>query len=202
MYKYIKSILDKILALLLLIIFFPLFIIISFLIFFQTRGSIFFIQPRIGKGNKIFNIIKFKTMNDKTDENGVLLEDNQRLSKIGLFVRNHSLDELPQLFNILKGDMSFIGPRPLLVEYLPLYSKEHLRRHNVVSGITGLAQINGRNAISWNERFRYDIQYVDNISFILDVSIFFKTILKVIKKEGIASNTSVTMEKFKGYENE
>jgi lipopolysaccharide/colanic/teichoic acid biosynthesis glycosyltransferase len=202
MYKYVKSFLDKIIAFILLILISPIFMIVALLIFIQTRQNVFFIQKRVGKDNKIFKIIKFKTMNDLKDKNGNLLDDEQRLHNIGRFIRNHSLDELPQLINIIKGDMSFIGPRPLLIEYLPLYSKIHIKRHDVLSGITGLAQINGRNSISWSKRFDLDIKYVENISFLLDIQILFNTIIKVIKKEGISSQTSVTMEKFKGYDNE
>jgi len=158
----------------------------------------FFFQERPGKGEKIFRVIKFKTMNDKCDALGNLLPDNQRLTRIGRLVRKLSLDEIPQLINVLKGDMSLVGPRPLLIEYLSLYNKFQKRRHEVKPGITGWAQVNGRNAISWDNKFKYDVWYVDNISFILDLKIFLMTIKKVFKREGINSQNSVTMEKFLG----
>lgn len=197
-YIYIKAVLDKILALIALILVLPILIIASVLIYIKMKRPIFFIQPRVGKNEKIFKIIKFRTMSEQKDKNGELLSDEQRLGKLGSLLRAYSIDELPQLINILKGDMSFIGPRPLLVEYLPLYSSKQKKRHNVLSGITGLAQVNGRNAISWSDRFDYDVHYVENISFALDVKIFFKTIYKIFHKEGISSSTSSTMEKFRG----
>ena len=160
-------------------------------------GALFF-QERPGKDGKIFKVVKFKTMTDERDENGILLPDEDRLTKVGKFVRSTSLDELPQLLNILKGDMSFIGPRPLLPEYLPLYSPEQARRHNVRPGLSGWAQINGRNSISWKQRFEYDVWYVDNISFKLDLKIFFLSIKKAFVREGINSATSATMEYFNG----
>ena len=153
---------------------------------------------RPGKQGKVFKVIKFKTMNDKRDKNGNLLSDEKRLTGVGKFIRKTSLDEIPQLLNVIKGDMSLIGPRPLLVEYLPLYSELQKRRHEVKPGITGWAQINGRNAISWEQKFEYDVWYVDHISFLLDLRISFLTIKKVFKSEGINSQTAATMEKFKG----
>jgi lipopolysaccharide/colanic/teichoic acid biosynthesis glycosyltransferase len=161
-------------------------------------SNIFFLQDRPGKDGKIFKIIKFKTMTDKRDNEGNLLPDNQRLTKIGKLIRSTSIDELPQLINVLKGDMSLIGPRPLLVQYLPLYTKEQVRRHDVRPGITGWAQVNGRNAISWKEKFELDVWYVDHMSFLLDLNIIYLTIKKVFKREGISSGTSVTMEPFTG----
>jgi len=198
-YILIKSILDRLFALIAIILLSPIFIIVMLLLFFKLGKSIFFIQPRVGADEKVFNIIKFKTMNDDRDENGELLEDDKRLFRLGLFLREYSLDELPQLFNVLKGDMSFIGPRPLLIEYLPLYSSKHKKRHKVHSGITGLAQVSGRNSLSWDKKFDYDIEYVENISFLLDVKIFFMTIVKILTKKDISSSTSKTMEKFNGY---
>jgi undecaprenyl phosphate N,N'-diacetylbacillosamine 1-phosphate transferase len=165
-----------------------------------NRGKIWFLQPRPGKGGKIFTVIKFKTMTDARDAHGVLLPDADRLTAAGKFIRKTSLDELPQLINVVKGDMSLVGPRPLLVEYLPRYSAEQARRHDVRPGITGWAQVNGRNAISWKQKFAYDVWYVDNLSAALDVKILFLTVMKVFKADGITSDTSVTMEKFMGNE--
>lgn len=163
----------------------------------------FFLQSRPGLHEKIFKVIKFKTMNDKKDKDGNLLPDSKRLTSIGNFIRKTSLDEIPQLLNVIKGDMSLIGPRPLLVEYLPLYSEVQKKRHNVKPGITGWAQVNGRNAINWNQKFEYDVWYVNHLSFALDVRIFFLTIRKVFKSEGINSATAATMERFTGnYYNE
>ncbi len=163
-----------------------------------TKGSPFFFQIRPGLHGKLFKIVKFKTMSDEVDEQGVLLPDAERLTTIGLFIRKTSLDELPQLLNVVKGEMSLIGPRPLLPEYLPLYSEEQQKRHNVKPGITGWAQVNGRNAIGWKEKFAFDVWYVNNVCFQLDLKIVFLTIKKVLVKEGISSDSSVTMEKFKG----
>ncbi|MBT1688319.1 sugar transferase [Dawidia soli] len=165
-----------------------------------NRGHIWFLQPRPGKDGKIFTVIKFKTMTDARDAQGVLLPDSDRLTAAGRFIRKTSLDELPQLINVVKGDMSLVGPRPLLVEYLPRYSAEQARRHDVRPGITGWAQVNGRNAISWKQKFTYDVWYVDNLSAALDIKILFLTIMKVLKADGITSDTSVTMEKFMGDE--
>ncbi|MBE7646445.1 sugar transferase [Tenacibaculum finnmarkense] len=199
MYKNIfKRIIDFIIALVALICLSPIFIIVLLLLSIYNNGKPFFFQKRPGKNQEIFKVIKFKTMNDKKDSDGNLLADAERLTKFGNFVRKTSLDEIPQLLNVLKGDMSLIGPRPLLIEYLPLYSNEQQRRHDVKPGITGLAQINGRNAISWKKKFEYDVQYVDHISFISDVKIFFKTFLKVFKSEGINKEGEVTTTKFLG----
>ena len=194
----IKNLFDKTLALFLIILFSPIYIIVSFLIYKKMGKPILFRQKRPGYKEKIFGIYKFRTMTNETDEYGNLLPDDQRLIGIGKFIRSTSLDELPQLFNVLKGEMSFVGPRPLLIEYLPLYSEMQKRRHNVKPGITGWAQVNGRNAISWEQKFEYDVWYVDNQSFLLDIKILWMTFLKVVKRSDISSNTSVTMEKFTG----
>jgi undecaprenyl phosphate N,N'-diacetylbacillosamine 1-phosphate transferase len=199
MYKtYIKRILDFIIALIGLVLILPLFILVIVGLFFANHGKSFFFQLRPGKNEQLFKIIKFKTMNDKMDNEGNLLSDEYRLTKIGAFVRKTSLDEIPQLLNVLKGDMSLIGPRPLLPEYLPLYNKSQRRRHEVKPGITGWAQVNGRNAISWEQKFEYDVWYVDNMSFVLDCKILFLTIKKVFKREGITAENSVSAEAFKG----
>jgi lipopolysaccharide/colanic/teichoic acid biosynthesis glycosyltransferase len=163
-----------------------------------NQGKPFFIQPRPGKNGKVFNIIKFKTMNDRKDEHGKLLPDADRLTPVGAFVRKTSLDEIPQLLNVIKGDMSLVGPRPLLTHYLHLYSDFQNLRHEVKPGITGWAQVNGRNAISWDKKFELDVWYVEHISFILDLKILFKTIRKVIKKEGINAADAATIEPFNG----
>jgi undecaprenyl phosphate N,N'-diacetylbacillosamine 1-phosphate transferase len=199
MYKaYFKRILDFSIALLGLLILSPLLLFVILGLTIANNGKPFFFQLRPGKYGKIFKIVKFKTMNDKKDNKGNLLSDAARLTNIGNFVRKTSLDELPQLLNVLKGEMSLIGPRPLLPEYLPLYSKTQNRRHEVKPGITGWAQVNGRNAIGWNQKFDYDVWYVDNQSFLVDLKILFLTIKKVVVREDISSATSVTMEKFKG----
>jgi len=195
---YIKRILDFSIALLGLLLLSPLLLFVTFGLAIANNGKPFFFQLRPGKNGKIFKIVKFKTMNDKKDHEGNLLPDAKRLTKIGSFVRKTSLDELPQLINVLKGEMSLIGPRPLLVEYLPLYSEEQNRRHEVKPGITGWAQVNGRNAISWEDKFKYDVWYVDNASFLVDMRILFLTIKKVLGSENISSKTSLTIEKFKG----
>ena len=173
-------------------------LIITFGLFFANKGKPFFFQIRPGFNEKLFNIVKFKTMTDAKDDEGNLLPDAARMTKIGSFVRKTSLDELPQLINVLRGDMSLIGPRPLLQEYLPLYTTEQKKRHNIRPGITGWAQVNGRNAISWEDKFKLDVFYVQNLSFLLDLKILILTIKKVVVKDGITSDTSVTMEKFKG----
>lgn len=170
----------------------------NFLCFANKGAGVFFTQDRPGQYSKIFKVIKFKTMTDECDEGGNLLPDEKRLTKMGKFVRSTSIDELPQLFNVLKGDMALVGPRPLLPQYLPLYSKEQARRHEVRPGITGWAQVNGRNAISWNKKFELDVWYVDHCSFLLDLKIIFLTIKKVFVREGISSDTSATMEPFTG----
>lgn len=196
---YIKRIIDFLLSGIVLVLLSPIILILWIWLTIANKGAgAFFRQERPGKDEKIFKIVKFKTMTDECDADGNLLPDEKRLTKVGKFVRSTSLDELPQLWNILKGDMSLIGPRPLLTQYLPLYSKEQARRHEVRPGITGWAQVNGRNAISWKEKFEYDVWYVDNISFIIDIKIVLLTIKKVIVREGINSNTSVTMEYFNG----
>lgn len=197
-----KSIFDKTLALFLIILFSPIYIVVSLLIFFKMGSPILFRQKRPGYKEKIFGIYKFRTMTNERDEFGNLLPDDKRLVGIGKFIRSTSLDELPQLFNVLKGDMSFVGPRPLLKEYLPLYNEKQKRRHDVKPGITGWAQVNGRNAISWEQKFDYDVWYVDNQSFWLDVKILWLTFLKVVKRSDISSSTSSTMEKFTGSKNE
>ena len=194
----IKSIFDKTLALFLIILFSPIYIVVSLLIFFKMGSPILFRQKRPGYKEKIFGIYKFRTMTNEKDEFGNLLPDDKRLVGIGKFIRSTSLDELPQLFNVLKGEMSFVGPRPLLVEYLPLYNQKQKRRHDVKPGITGWAQVNGRNAISWEQKFDYDVWYVDNQSFWLDIKILWLTFLKVVKRSDISSSTSSTMEKFTG----
>ena len=197
-----KSLFDKTLALFLIILFSPIYIVISLLIFFKMGSPILFRQKRPGYKEKIFGIYKFRTMTNEKDEFGNLLPDDKRLVGIGKFIRSTSLDELPQLFNVLKGEMSFVGPRPLLEEYLPLYNEKQKRRHDVKPGITGWAQVNGRNAISWEQKFDYDVWYVDNQSFWLDIKILWLTFLKVVKRSDISSSTSSTMEKFTGSKNE
>ena len=199
MYKYFfKRILDFFAALIGFILLSPVFIIVMIGLFFANNGKPFFFQTRPGKNERLFKIIKFKTMNDKKDTIGQLLPDSERLTKIGAFVRKTSLDEIPQLLNVIKGDMSLIGPRPLLIQYLPLYNDFQKQRHNIRPGITGWAQINGRNAISWNQKFEYDVWYVNNCSFLLDVKILFLTVKKVFVSEGISQEGEATMEVFKG----
>lgn len=199
MYRsFIKRFFDFSVSLLAIACLSPLMVIIGVVLLIANRGTPFFMQERPGKNAKFFKIIKFRTMNDFRDDNGKLLPDAVRLTTVGAFIRKTSLDELPQLINVLKGDMSLIGPRPLLTEYLCLYSKEEAKRHNVRPGITGWAQVNGRNAISWTKKFEYDIWYVNNISLVLDLRIIILTFKKVIAREGITSNTSVTIEKFTG----
>ena len=199
MYRNVfKPFLDFIIALLAFLILSPVFLIVVIVLIISNQGKAFFFQLRPGKHGKIFKVIKFKTMNDKIDREGNLLPDVKRLTAVGKFIRKTSLDEIPQLLNVIKGDMSLIGPRPLLVEYLPLYNDSQKRRHEVKPGITGWAQINGRNAISWEKKFEYDVWYVNHLSFLLDTRIFFLTIKKVFKSEGINSETAATMEKFTG----
>jgi len=194
----IKILFDKSLALILILLFSPPYMIVSVLILIKMGRPILFKQQRPGLHEKIFGIYKFRTMTNEKDTDGELLPDEQRLMGIGKFIRSTSLDELPQLFNVLKGDMSFVGPRPLLIEYLPLYNEKQKKRHDVKPGITGWAQVNGRNAISWEQKFDYDIWYVDHQSFWLDMKIFWMTFLKVINQSDISSDTAVTMEKFEG----
>lgn len=196
--KYLKRILDFTFSLLFFIILLPLFLIITLITVFINKGNPFFIQLRPGLNCTIFKLYKFKTMTDQKDIYNKLLPDDDRITTIGRFLRRTSLDELPQLINVIKGDMSLVGPRPLLIEYLDLYNEFQKRRHNVRPGITGWSQVNGRNLVSWTERFHDDIWYVDNISFTLDYKIILKTVVKVIKKEGISSSSSISMEKFKG----
>lgn len=199
MYKnYFKRLLDFTIALVGLICLSPIFIVVTIGLYFANQGKPFFFQERPGFRERIFYIIKFKTMNDKTDANGNLLPDADRLTPIGAFVRKTSLDEIPQLINVLKGDMSIIGPRPLRTYYLPLYNEIQKKRHNVRPGITGWAQVNGRNAISWTKKFELDVYYVNNISFALDLKIFFLTIKKVFKREGISAEGQATTEAFNG----
>ena len=196
--KLIKRLMDFLIAALSIIIFSPLLIILAILVRVKLGGPVIFKQERPGLNGKVFKLYKFRTMTDAKDENGNLLDDEYRLTSFGKKLRSTSLDELPELYNILKGDMSIVGPRPLLVKYLPLYSDEQKRRHDVRPGLTGLAQVSGRNAITWTEKFNKDIEYVDNVSFGLDVSIFFKTIYCVLKREGINSDSAATMEDFTG----
>lgn len=200
MYKnFLKRVLDFTIVFVVLIVISPLLLIISIWLHFANKGAgVFFTQERPGKDSKIFKVIKFKTMTDERDSDGNLLPDEFRLTKVGKFVRSTSLDELPQLINVLKGEMSIIGPRPLLPQYLPLYSKEQSRRHEVRPGITGWAQCHGRNAISWTEKFKLDVWYVDNISLWTDIKVVFITIKKVLYREDVNSATSVTMEYFDG----
>ncbi len=199
MYRlFIKQIIDILVSLVTMILLMPIFLMVLIGLFFANSGKPFFFQDRPGKNGKIFKIIKFKTMTDAKDRHGKLLSDAERLTKIGMFVRKTSLDEMPQLINVLKGDMSLIGPRPLLTHYLHLYNDFQNRRHEVKPGITGWAQVNGRNAISWDQKFAYDVWYVDHYSFKVDMRILYKTILKVIKKEGINAADAATIEPFNG----
>lgn len=199
MYRhYLKRIIDFLAAGMGFIVLSPVFILVTLLLYIANQGKPFFFQARPGKHGNIFRVIKFKTMNDRKGPDAELLPDADRLTRLGAFVRKTSLDEIPQLLNVLKGDMSLVGPRPLLVEYLPLYNADQQRRHEVKPGITGWAQVNGRNAISWEEKFRYDTWYVDHISLALDIRILLMTILKVFKREGIAQDGQVTMRKFEG----
>ena len=199
MYKYFKRIMDFVASLTALIILSPLMALSAVLVKISDGGSVLFKQRRPGKDGKIFTVYKFRTMSEKTeDENGRELSDVERMTKIGSFLRKTSLDELPQLFNVLKGDMSFIGPRPLLCEYLELYTPYQMRRHEVLPGISGLAQVNGRNAITWEEKFDYDVYYVDHMTFWLDLKIIFKTIKNTLKRADINCSDNNTMEKFRG----
>ena len=196
--KLFKPLLDRMLALLLIVLFSPVMLLVAAAIWLKMGSPVLFRQQRPGKDGKIFKIYKFRTMTDERDEAGELLPDEKRLVGVGKFIRSTSLDELPQLFNVLKGDMSFVGPRPLLVEYLPLYNERQRKRHDVKPGITGWAQVNGRNAISWEEKFEYDVWYVEHQSFWLDMKILWMTLMKVIKREGVSQKGQATMEKFKG----
>ena len=196
--NYFKRIIDFIASLIGLVLLFPVLAILTFLLTLANKENPFFFQIRPGKHEKLFKIIKFKTMTDARDIHGNLLPDNQRLTRLGGFIRKTSLDEIPQLFNVLKGEMSLIGPRPLLPEYLPLYNDIQKKRHQVRPGITGWAQVNGRNSIGWEDKFMLDVYYVNNFSFAMDLKVLFLTIKKVLLREGVTSVTSVSMEKFKG----
>ncbi|MCW3464671.1 sugar transferase [Chitinophaga nivalis] len=193
-----KPVIDAGVALVALLLFSPVMVLLTLLLLIANNGKAFFLQPRPGKDDRVFRVIKFKTMNDRRDSNGEFLPDDVRLTPVGKFIRKTSLDELPQLINVLKGDMSLIGPRPLLVDYLPLYDAIQQRRHEVRPGITGWAQVNGRNAISWKQKFELDVWYVDHISLGLDLKIIGMTLQKVIRSEGISSATTATMERFLG----
>ena len=200
MYKFFfKRFFDVVIALIALVIFSPVFFLVFLLLLISNQGNPLFFQKRPGLKGTIFKVIKFKTMNEKRDAYGNLLPDDKRLTKLGIFLRKTSFDEGPQVLNILKGDMSIIGPRPLLPEYLPLYNKTQKKRHDVKPGITGWAQINGRNAISWNKKFEYDVWYVENRSFLLDVKIFFKTFLKVLNSNEVSADGHATMPRFDEY---
>jgi lipopolysaccharide/colanic/teichoic acid biosynthesis glycosyltransferase len=199
MYRnYIKIFFDVGGAFILLLLVSPLFLIVGILLFLQNGGNTFFYQKRVGYQEKTFYIIKFKTMTDERDDKGELLPDSERITQLGNWIRKFSLDEMPQLINILKGDMSLIGPRPLLCKYIPLYSDEQRRRHQVKPGITGWAQVNGRNSISWARKFELDLYYIDNLSFMLDMKIIYLTILKVLKREGVNQSDTRPMQPFDG----
>lgn len=199
MYRnFFKGVMDKILGSVFLLLVIPLIILIFVILLFTNKGTPFFLQERAGKRGRVFNIIKFKTMRDFRDSSGKLLSDKERLTKVGSLIRSTSLDELPQILNVLTGDMSLVGPRPLLVKYLPLYNEHQARRHEVKPGITGWAQINGRNAIGWQEKFDLDIWYVDNISFRLDMKILFRTAINTVKRTGINASDATTMKPFTG----
>lgn len=200
--NFFKRILDFILALLGLLILSPIFVVTLIYLSISNKGKPFFFQKRPGKNEKPFNIIKFKTMNDNKDKHGELLPFEYRITKTGAFIRKYSLDEIPQLINVLKGDMSLIGPRPLLMQYLPLYNEQQKKRHNVKPGITGWAQVNGRNAITWKQKFELDIWYVEHLSFIVDLKILLLTIKKVVIKEGVNSDANLNMPTFMGTDNE
>lgn len=201
MYKnYLKRVFDFSIALFAIVIASPLMITVAVWLHFANKGAgAFFLQERPGLHGKIFKVIKYKTMTDEKDSNGELLSDEKRLTPIGKFIRSTSIDELPQLINVLKGDMALIGPRPLLVKYLPLYSKKQARRHEVRPGISGWAQCHGRNAISWTQKLEYDVWYVDNISLWTDIRIIWKTIISVVQRDGISAENNVTIDDFNGY---
>lgn len=198
MYKFMKRFFDIVSSLLALIVLLVPMFVLTIIGTLVMKGNPFFTQQRPGKDEKIFKLIKFRTMTNEKDENGNLLPDEDRLTKYGLFLRNTSLDELPELINILKGDMSVIGPRPLLVQYIPLYNEHQHRRHEVCPGLSGWAQVNGRNTVTWEDKFDMDVYYVDNYNLLLDIKILFMTVLNVLKREGISSETSATMEAFTG----
>lgn len=196
--KFFKRFLDIIISIIVLFLTLPILIVAYLILLYQNEGKVFFFQERPGLNQEAFNIIKFKTMTDAKDETGKLLPDNQRITKAGKIIRKLSIDELPQLINVLKGDMSLIGPRPLLFKYIPLYSETQLRRHDVRPGITGWAQVNGRNSISWTKKFELDVYYVDHVSFIFDLQILWKTFIKVIKTEGVNQSDIRPMQPFDG----
>ncbi len=199
MYRlFFKRFLDILVSVLVLVLTAPILLVVLGILAFQNKGAVFFFQERPGFNQKAFKIIKLKTMTDAKDSDGKLLPDNQRITKVGKIIRRLSIDELPQLLNVLKGDMSLIGPRPLLFKYIPLYSEEQLRRHDVRPGITGWAQVNGRNSISWTQKFDFDIYYVDHLSFVLDVKILWLTFIKVIRTEGVNQSTDRPMQPFNG----
>lgn len=198
MYTYIKQLLDIVTAIIVLLLVLPVFLTLTVLLFFANNGHPFYFQKRPGKNEKVFTICKFKSMNDKKDENGKLLPDGDRITKVGAFVRKTSLDELPQLLNVVRGDMSFVGPRPLMVSYLELYNDFQKKRHQVKPGVTGWAQVNGRNAISWEKKFEYDVWYVETQSFLLDFKILLLTVKKVFKSEDISADNNATMPRFEG----
>jgi|TARA_R110002051_G_scaffold240108_1_gene300697 undecaprenyl phosphate N,N'-diacetylbacillosamine 1-phosphate transferase len=196
--NYAKPILDFLIALFALLLLSPVFLVLLVVLAVINNGHPFFVQPRPGKNEKIFNIVKFKTMTDKKDATGQLLPDMERMTKVGQFLRRTSLDEIPQLLNVLRGNMSIVGPRPLLVDYLNYYNEQEARRHSIKPGITGWAQVNGRNAISWQEKFNHDLWYVDHLSFKTDMYILYKTIQKVMKRDGITASDKETMTYFRG----
>lgn len=196
--KWIKRLIDLVVSLLAFLLLLPIFVLVMVVLLFANRGKVFFFQERPGWKERPFKVIKFKTMNDKKDAAGNLLPDNVRLTRAGAFIRKTSMDELPQLLNVLKGDMSLVGPRPLLFRYIPLYSPEQRRRHDVRPGITGWAQVNGRNSIAWTEKFKHDIYYIDNLSFLLDMKILWMTFVKVIRSEGVNQSQDRPMQPFNG----
>ena len=199
MYKgFFKRFFDFLIALILLIIVSPLFLLLIVFLAVANQGKPFFFQRRPGKDEKVFSIVKFKTMNDKKDKSGNLLPDKDRITRVGSFVRKSSLDEIPQLINVLKGEMSLVGPRPLIIEYLPIYNKEQKRRHHVRPGITGWAQVNGRNSITWHQKFKYDVYYVDNLSLALDIKILWLTSKKVFQRQDVNLSEDLTSEYFNG----
>jgi undecaprenyl phosphate N,N'-diacetylbacillosamine 1-phosphate transferase len=198
MYKYFKRLVDLLLALILGIIILPFMLIVGLYAVFFVKEGIIFTQDRIGLNNKKFKLYKLRTMTNERDSSGNLLPDSLRLTKLGRIIRSLSLDELPQILNVLKGEMSFVGPRPLLLHYLPLYNQRQIRRHEVRPGITGWAQINGRNSITWKDRLEYDVFYVESFSFMMDLKIFYMTVIKVLKREGISGDNAATMKPFTG----
>lgn len=199
--KIVKPIIDRVFAFVGFVFLLPIFLLVTFFLYFANQGKPFFFQMRPGKNGKIFKIIKFKTMNDRKDKEGNLLPDAARLTKVGNFIRKTSLDELPQLINVLKGDMSLVGPRPLLIQYLPLYNEQQKKRHFTKPGITGWAQVNGRNAISWQQKFEYDVWYVEHISFALDAKIIYKTLMNVFHSKDINQTGKATVDYFIGNQN-